>query len=105
MNRPEAEQILAKLLQQYRKMSHADLARLIDNAQTIELAGNSGTKYGVEIEVFWDHQPGQDLRVIGSIDDGGWRAFAPLTQDFIMRPDGTFVGETAPSLESSPAKS
>jgi hypothetical protein len=31
--------------------------------------------------------------VIGSIDDGGWRAFRPLTDDFIMRRDGTLVSE------------
>jgi hypothetical protein len=31
--------------------------------------------------------------VLGSIDDGGWRAFAPLTRSFIKSPDGTFVGE------------
>lgn len=33
------------------------------------------------------------IRVIGSIDDGGWRAFRPLSDDFIRAPDGTFVGE------------
>jgi hypothetical protein len=41
----------------------------------------------------WDDRTGGDLRVIGSIDDGGWRAFRPLSSDFIVRPDGTFVGE------------
>jgi hypothetical protein len=24
-----------------------------------------------------------------SIDDGGWRAFLPLTDDFIIAPDGS----------------
>ena len=31
--------------------------------------------------------------MMASIDDRGWRAFVPLTSDFIVRPDGTFVGE------------
>ena len=30
-----------------------------------------------------------------AIDDGGLRAFAPLSDDFIMAPDGSFVGEDA----------
>jgi hypothetical protein len=33
------------------------------------------------------------VRVIGSIDDGGWWTFKPLTEDFILAPDGTFAGE------------
>jgi hypothetical protein len=31
--------------------------------------------------------------VIVAIDDGRWRAFSPLSVDFIMAPDGSFVGE------------
>jgi hypothetical protein len=30
---------------------------------------------------------------MGAIDDGGWRAFIPLSADFIMAPEGRFVGE------------
>jgi hypothetical protein len=28
-----------------------------------------------------------------SVDDGGWRSFGPLTKDFIITPDGTFVDD------------
>jgi hypothetical protein len=31
--------------------------------------------------------------VIVNVDDGGFRAFVPLTADFIVGPDGSFVGE------------
>jgi hypothetical protein len=31
--------------------------------------------------------------VLGSIDDGGWRAFKPLCRDFIKAPDGSAVKE------------
>jgi hypothetical protein len=30
---------------------------------------------------------------MGSIDDGGLSAFSPLTDDFIITPDGGFIGE------------
>lgn len=50
-------------------------------------------KYQVEIQVFWDDRQGGNVRVAGSIDDGAWRAFVPLTRDFIKAPDGSFVGE------------
>ena len=57
------------------------------------MVGTSGTVYQLEIQAVWDGRKGGDLRVMGSIDDKGWRAFAPLISDFIVRPDGTFVGE------------
>jgi len=44
----------------------------------------------------WDNPRSKqgDLRVIASIDDGGFTtSFTPLTSDFIKSPGGTFVGE------------
>jgi hypothetical protein len=55
--------------------------------------GESGTRYQAEIEVVWDDKRDGNLRVFAAIDDGGWRAFAPLTNSFIVAPDGSFVGE------------
>ena len=59
----------------------------------IEVDGPSGHRYSIETSVFWDGAKDRDLRVIVAIDDGGWRAYAPMTDDFIMSPDGSFVGE------------
>ena len=53
----------------------------------------AGREYQTEVNVLWDDRPGGNIRVIGSIDDGGLRAFAPLTDSFIKAPDGSFVGE------------
>ena len=93
MDKTEAKKILTEQLERYRKRSHAELTQLIDQQETLTVVGASGTEYGLEFEAFWDGEPGEDLRVIGSIDDGGWRAFKPLNDDFIMRNDGSFVGE------------
>jgi len=38
--------------------------------------------------VFWDSLPDGNLRIMASIDDGGWRAFVLLTDSLIMKPDG-----------------
>ncbi len=53
----------------------------------------SGKVYQVEIQAVWSRKKDGELMVCGAIDDGGLRAFVPLTMDFIIRPDGTFVGE------------
>jgi hypothetical protein len=58
-----------------------------------ELRGPSGAEYQVEIEAVWDSRQKGHVRVIASIDDGGWRAFVPLCDSFIKAPDGSFVGE------------
>jgi hypothetical protein len=93
MDENEAKKILTEQLERYRERSHSELTQLIGQPQTFTVMGGSGTEYGLEFEAVWDHQPGRDLRVMGSIDDGGWRAFRPLTDDFIMRNDGSFVAE------------
>ena len=59
----------------------------------MQVVGEDGNSYQLEVEAIWDIARDEDVRVIVSVDDGGWRAFKPLTQDFVMRPDGSFVDE------------
>ena len=40
----------------------------------------------------WDAQPNGDIRVLGSIDDYGWRTFVPLTDDFLVSPPQHTMG-------------
>ena len=93
MNKAEALPLLEANLQAWRQRSYAELASLIGSQTCTELVGASGATYQVEIEAFWDAKPAGDIRVVGSIDDSGFRAFVPLTADFILAPDGHFVGE------------
>jgi hypothetical protein len=73
--------------------SYRELAALVGETSPFEARGPSGIWYQGSIDVFWDGEPHGDVLVIGSIDDGGWRAFVPLTESFIMASDGSFVGE------------
>ena len=94
MNNEEAIALLEKELDHFRGESYADLAeRIATPPQTFEREGPSGAQYQIEIEIFWDGDVGGNIMVLGSIDDGGWRAFKPLCRDFIKAPDGAFVGE------------
>jgi len=94
MDKEEAREILAAHVARYRAKSYAELAALIGEVQVHEATGASGAGYTLEFEVLWDREPDGNLRVVGGIDDGGLRsAFAPLTDDFILTPDGVFVGE------------
>ena len=47
----------------------------------------------MEILAFWDDKPNGVLRVRAALDDGGIRAYVPMIEDFLITPDGRFVGE------------
>ena len=93
MDNSEAKALLRDHLQTYRHRTYRELVGLIGKPQVVEFRGASSATYQVEVEVRWDDRSGGAVRILGSIDDGGWRAFKPLCDDFIMAPDGTFVGE------------
>lgn len=96
MNKPEAAQLLATELARCRQQPYDDLVTQINAPkQVIEVVGPSGTRYYMAVVVHWDGEPRGNVRVIATIDDGGARAFVPMSDDFIKAPDGSFVGETA----------
>jgi hypothetical protein len=88
MNRDEALAILDAHLEKYRRRSHAELAEKLGNQGCDAVVAASGVSYQIEVDIVWDGEPGSDLRVIGSVDDGGWRAFAPFSRSFIVAPNG-----------------
>ena len=95
MNEKEATRVLDGVVAELRREPYTTLgARYLDESDGPTVAAESGVEYEVEVQGVWDspRQPG-NLRVIISIDDGGWRAISPLSTDFIVTSDGSFVGE------------
>jgi hypothetical protein len=94
MNKAEAIALLEQELAGFRDEPYEELVSRIPAASlAFERVGPSGAKYQLETQVFWDDPRGRQVRVMGFIDDGGWRAYIPLTRDFIKAPDGSFLGE------------
>ena len=93
MNMSEARTILDAVLAAYRARLYSDLRARIGKPATGVIAARSGAVYQIEVQVFWDDKPDGNIRVLGSIDDGGLRAFVPLCAGFIIAPDGRFVGK------------
>jgi hypothetical protein len=94
MNREEAKQILALTASGLRKRSYRELCRLLDSCEYQEVIGPSQTSYQLQVLAVWDDKPNHNLRVFMGITDGrGWSTIFPLTECFIMAPDGSFVGE------------
>lgn len=93
MDTARARTLLADHLHIYRTMQYEKLKALVDQVAACAVTGTDGGTYQIEVEVRWDDETNGNIRVIGSVDDGGLRAFSPITDDFIMTPAGTFLGE------------
>ena len=91
MNNIEAKLFLARELAKYAELPYDKLVASINHAEVINVRGESGVFYQIELSVCWDSKPDGDLRIMASIDDGGWHAFLPLTDSLIMKPDGTLL--------------
>jgi hypothetical protein len=94
VNKVEALKILDDLMVEARELPYETLvAKYLKTPDCREVMGPSGARYNVAIDALWDNRSLHHLRVMFSIDDGGWRSFLPLTGDFIMAPDGSFIDE------------
>lgn len=93
MNRHEAKAILKGEFDKLAVLSYRELvACLLDRKERFDVVGSSGAQYHVELEASWDDLPEANLRIVGAIDDGGWRRLLPLTEVAIRAADGSFVG-------------
>jgi len=94
MDKVEAREIAKWRAADLRSQPYASLvANYLNQSIHDSALGTDGVRYDVEVQAFWDavRQPG-NLRVM--VDDG--RRKGPhrvVTEDFILAPDGTFVGE------------
>lgn len=93
MDNQVALEVVAAELKKLRAKSYAELQPLTKAVIDKEVLGSDGKKYAVEIQAVWDDKKHKNLRVLCLVDDGGWRAFMPLSDAFIIAPDGSFVGE------------
>lgn len=86
--------VLAPIVKSYRTKSYAFWLHYVSGDQiTFKVSASDGTPCQVEIDAFWDDKRDGDIRVGLMIDDGGRDAFTPYCSDFIIAPDGSFVGE------------
>jgi len=95
MNKVEAQTLLDEQLAAYRSQGYEELVEKVGSTIAFETVSPSGAEYNVEVIVLWD-SPGKkvNVRVIAAVDDGRLpRALVPMSDSFIVAPDGSFVGE------------
>ena len=89
----EALEVLSVEAMKFAGRSHAELSSLVDEPVHSQVVGRAGTGYQVEVSAVWDDKPGHTLRLFFSVDDGGVRAFVPLTRGALVLPGSVFDGE------------
>lgn len=93
MDKIEARALLAAFLHELKTRSYLELQKLISNPRCLETEGQSGARYQIEYQSVWDFEPGGNLRIIASIDDGGLvSAMLPVCLDFLVTPEGKIIG-------------
>ena len=78
--------MLLRSLVEYLRCSYEKLRAMIGDAKNFDAVGRSGTQYQIEVDFVWDDQPGGNIRILGAIDDGGWRACCPLGYSALVSP-------------------
>jgi hypothetical protein len=94
INKSEALETPRREMTGWRTRSFDELSTLVGaEKHSFETTGPSNTLYYVTVEAYWDSRPNENVRVLGCVDDGGWRGFGPLSDSFIVALDGTFISE------------
>lgn len=96
MNQAEAVEVAETRLAELRQHGYARLVHeRLDQPASEYATAPSGRRYQLEIEAVWDDpaHPGRNLRVWVLVDEGGSSETRPLQCDFVVTPDGSFVGE------------
>jgi hypothetical protein len=87
LDRAVATMLLEQELAQARQRGHGALKADVGEEVTKQIVGPDGKEYQMSLLIVWDDKENGALRVIASVDDGGWRAIAPLTADDLIYPE------------------
>jgi len=72
--------------------SYSEISELIDTSVSKMHELDNENYYQTQVQVFWDDpKEKKNIRVSCSIDGCGISAYRPLTTDFIITPEGTFL--------------
>jgi hypothetical protein len=85
-NKTEARAELARLVSEHEKYDYHYWAQRIDQTKRIEFTTSAGTWYQATVQPIWDARPGDVIRVLINIDDGGRGAVHPMNADILVDP-------------------
>ena len=95
MTKQEKRALLDRYLALYRVRPYGELVAYADptRGDHYEVTLDSGGEAYIDVQGLWDDEVGGNVRISVSVYDHGWSAFFPAMDDFIIAPDGSFIGE------------
>ena len=93
MKKDEAAKIVNEYLAQYRCKSFHELIEKVGEQENFEGRTDDSKSYQIEVMFNYDDEEEKTVRVSVAISYSLWTDFVPVISDFIMSPDGTFIGE------------
>jgi len=93
MDKAEARLVAEKDLEFYRAMSYEQIAAKVGKQENFERISENGEAYQIEFDFFYDDNESGNIRVGGTVSYSRLTDFLPVSNDFIIAPDGKFIGE------------
>ena len=89
--------LLKNEVDQLRKLSYQELEKKVDKVEVIDYGESSDIEnfYQTEVQVFYDDKKSKDIRVCVEVIIGCAKMFPSkeFMDDFILSPEGKFIGE------------
>lgn len=93
MDKVEAKEIAERDLEFYRALSYTEFAAKIGEQENFERITEQGEPYRIEFDFMFDDDEQKTVRVMGIVSYNGWTDLFPVSNDFIIAPNGEFIGE------------
>jgi hypothetical protein len=93
MDKREAHQIADVELRLYREMPYERILAKVGTQECFERVSEKDEPYRIEFDFFFDDADEANIRVSAMISYSFWTDFSPVGSDFIIGPDGKFIGE------------
>ena len=93
MEKVEALRIAERDLEFYRRLSYQEIAAKRGTQESFERTREADEQYQIEFDFFDDDSESGNIRVCGMVSYSFWTDLSPVSSDFIIGPDGSFIGE------------
>ena len=83
MKKEEYLEILNPIIKEYEKFSYEFWEQHLNSVISFEVHSKNNQDCQIEINSCWDDKPNETIRINFSIDNGGFRAYFPVTESII----------------------
>lgn len=84
MNRKDAKLLADGKISELELKPYATFLDKIGTVDTLSVDSSDGGSYNIEIQYFWDNKPNESIRILVSVDYGGWSTIFPVSSSTVI---------------------